>query len=346
MKKVLIVTRSDDPYSTPAVAQALEARDAMPILLYSDRYPLEVFVSTEHATGQPPQGTLRMGERSVELGDLSAVWYRRFVPGARLPAELGDELAPSVDESRRTLWGTIAALDCFQMDPLVAVRNADHKEQQLVLAADAGLDVPASLFTNDARQARRFHAAHGGRIITKMQHSFAIYRDGIEHVVFTNPVSESDLEALETLRFCPMTFQEVLDKQVELRVTVVGKKVMAAAVDSQQSAAAQFDWRRDGTGLLRDWQPYTLSPQVQSGLLRLTERMGLNYAAADFIVTPQGRCVFLEVNAVGEFFWLEQSPGLPISEAIADVLVGHSERVVGEIPIPGHLRSEGSKPSV
>ena len=43
---------------------------------------------------------------------------------------------PSVEESRRTLYGTIAALGCFELDPLRCVRAADAK----VDMADAKLD--------------------------------------------------------------------------------------------------------------------------------------------------------------------------------------------------------------
>jgi hypothetical protein len=52
----------------------------------------------------------------------------------------------------------------------------------------------------------------------------------------------------------------------------------------------------------------------------------LNYGAIDIILTTGGRHVFLELNPAGEFFWLERAPGLPISEAIADLLLGHSPR--------------------
>jgi len=36
--------------------------------------------------------------------------------------------------------------------------------------------------------------------------------------------------------------------------------------------------------------------------------------------------VFLEVNPAGEFFWLDRDGGLPISEAIADVMLGLAPR--------------------
>ena len=51
------------------------------------------------------------------------------------------------------------------------------------------------------------------------------------------------------------------------------------------------------------------------------EYLGLNYGAIDLIVTPNGEYFFLEINPVGEFFWLELCPGLPISEAIANILL-------------------------
>jgi len=47
----------------------------------------------------------------------------------------------------------------------------------------------------------------------------------------------------------------------------------------------------------------------------------LNYGAIDIILTPDGRHVFLELNPSGEFLWLERTPGLPISHAIADLLL-------------------------
>ena len=60
------------------------------------------------------------------------------------------------------------------------------------------------------------------------------------------------------------------------------------------------------------------------------DRLDLNYGAIDIIVTPDGRHVFLEINPVGEFFWLELRPGFAISDAIADVLLGKCARREGE----------------
>lgn len=322
---VLIITRSDDNASVRTVAAALQRRGATPVRLNSDRYPDQQRLSCAYH-GTEGQRLLETPEGCFDLAEVTAVWYRRFHAGAALPATLGDTYNAAVQESRRTLLGTIAALPCFHLDPLESVRRTDHKELQLARAAALGLDTPRTLFSNDPDAVRAFYEAVGGKMITKMQHSFAIYREGIENVVFTNVMEREDLEDLEGLRYCPMTFQEHVAKEQELRVTVVGKKVMGAAIDSQRRAHTAIDWRRDGMGLIDQWTPYTLPPEVERKLLALTAEFGLNYAACDFILTPDGRHVFLEINAVGEFFWLETSPGLPISEAIADLLLGKTPR--------------------
>jgi glutathione synthase/RimK-type ligase-like ATP-grasp enzyme len=123
-----------------------------------------------------------------------------------------------------------------------------------------------------------------------------------------------------------MTFQEKVPKALELRATVVGGRVFTASIDSQAHAEARTDWRRQGLELERAWQPYQLPPEVEVALLRLMDRFGLNYGASDFIVQPDGAHVFLEVNPGGEFFWLDRAPGLGISGALADLLLGLAPR--------------------
>jgi glutathione synthase/RimK-type ligase-like ATP-grasp enzyme len=324
--QVLIVTRSDDNHCIQTVSEQLMKRGAQPLRLNTDRYPDLFRVSTTIGGGQSTTRQIAVGDDVVDLDRLAAVWYRRFHAGAALPESLGDMRQPSVQESRRTLFGFIAGLPCFHLDPLESVRRCDHKELQLERAQALGLDVPRTLITNDPAAVRPFFDACDGRIITKMQHSFAIYREGIENVVFTNVIDEQQLDDLEGLKYCPMTFQEHLEKVVELRVTVVGTKVMCASIDSTRQENTAIDWRRDGVGLINDWKPYELPKAIADGLVALLGELGLNYGAADFIVTPDGRTLFLEVNAVGEFFWLDRNPGLPISETIAEVLLGEAPR--------------------
>src|SRR5688572_14081766 len=111
---------------------------------------------------------------------------------------------------------------------------------------------------------------------------------------------------MEGLELCPMTFQEKIEKRVELRVTIVGDRVFSAAVDSSALERSKNDWRREGVALIRAWTPHPLPPTVEKQLLGVMDFFGLNYGAMDVIVTPDDRYVFIEVNPVGEFFWLDK----------------------------------------
>ena len=324
---VLIVTRSDDNESVKMVAECLRERGGRAFRFDTDRFPAGVRLIAQYGRGAECL-SLSTDEDEVDLREVTAVWHRRLNVAGRLPREMDRQLLmASVGESRATVMGLLAALGVFRLDPEHNIRRAEHKQLQLARAREFGLDTPRTLITNDPRAVREFAPTCPGGLVVKMLSSFAVYdAEGREHVVFTNPVAPADLEDLEGLRLCPMTFQERVEKALELRATVVGRRVFTAAVDSQASERAAHDWRRDGVGLVEEWEPYRLPRAVERRLLRLMDSFGLNYGAADFILTPDGRHVFLEVNPAGEFFWLERRPGLPISAAIADVLLGRAPR--------------------
>jgi glutathione synthase/RimK-type ligase-like ATP-grasp enzyme len=326
---VLIVTKSNDNASPALVQAALEARGARVFRFDTDRFPTELQLALHQPVGR---STIRSDAGELVLGELSAAWYRRSAIGAGLPADMDPQhRGAAVHESRATLYGMLESLECFVMDRISTVRAAEHKPHQLALAHALGLDVPATLTTNDPAAARAFWDRCAGRVVGKMLSSFAIRDDdGRESVVFTSPLSAADLAELDQLALSPMTFQEQLAKRVELRVTVIGGRVFAAAVDSQAVPAARTDWRKAGRALLHAWTPYTLPDDVATRLQQLAARLGLAYGAADFVVTPDGRHVFLEINPAGEWFWLDDVFGpRALSAAIADTLLAGGAHAPG-----------------
>ena len=131
----------------------------------------------------------------------------------------------------------LASLKAFRVDHVRHIRHAENKQLQLQAARELGLDIPRTLTTNDPAAVRAFAEECEGGMVTKMLSSFAVYDEGRELVVFTNPVKPEDLADLSGLSLCPATFQELLPKSLELRVTVVGQRVMSAALDSQSRPA-------------------------------------------------------------------------------------------------------------
>ncbi len=319
---VLIVTKSDDNYSIEKVMARLSDLQVPTFRFDTDRFPTEVRLAFEDG----PNGMnakLVDGDHSIDLSTVKSVWSRRFAIGQNIPLTMNPKLRfPSVEESRRVVFGFIASLRAFHFDRFAYVRDADNKTLQLVVAREVGLEIPPTLTTNDPQAARAFAEKYRGRLVCKMLSSFAVYEDGKENVVFTTEVTDKHLENLDSLNLCPITFQEKIEKAVELRVTVVGDEVFTAAVDSNAMSGAEVDWRRRGAMLMDAWKPYDLPEAIADQLREVTRRLHLHYGAIDVIVTPDGRYVFLECNPVGEFFWLDRIH--PISHAIADLLASHA----------------------
>jgi glutathione synthase/RimK-type ligase-like ATP-grasp enzyme len=158
-------------------------------------------------------------------------------------------------------------------------------------------------------------------VVTKMLNSCVLDAAGREQMVFTSPVTEADFAEIDGLRHCPAVFQEWVPKEVELRVAVVGDQIFAASVDASGSAQGAVDWRKDGQ-LAAAFRRDSLPPAVAAAVLRLMRACGLVYGSLDIVRRPDGEHVFLEINPAGEWVWLEAMAGLPIAEALADVLTG------------------------
>jgi MvdD family ATP-grasp ribosomal peptide maturase len=320
---VLIITFSQDNESIPLVMEAIEARGEKAFRFDTDRYPTEV--KLDIYSGDSERVIITDGEQQLDLSEVSSVWYRRMRYGQKIPESMDKQYREaSINECRATVRGMIASLKGFHFDKMSNVDRANNKQLQLQVAREIGLLTPRTLTSNNPEAVKQFASECKEQgIVTKMLSSFAIYDDqGRENVVFTSPVKDDDLENLEGLRFCPMTFQENVPKALELRTTIVGQRVFTGAVDSQSLQGSTYDWRKEGRALNKAWKPYDLPEDIEKKLLKLMAYFGLNYGAIDIIVTPDGRHVFLEINPVGEFFWLEIfSPHFPISGAIAEILL-------------------------
>jgi hypothetical protein len=231
---ILIVTQSNDNDSVSRVAEAVARKGGHTIRFDTDRYPTDVRLTAYSGSGKDERLTLTNEEGEFDLREVTAIWHRRINFAAHLPAELDRQLRhASIGEASAAAHGMLASVKALRMDHLRHIRHAENKQLQLQVGRELGFNTPRTLTTNDPIAVRAFAKSCEGGMVTKMLSSFAIYDEGKELVVFTNPVKPEDLADLSGLSLCPATFQELLPKSLEIRVTVVGHRIMAAAVDSQ-----------------------------------------------------------------------------------------------------------------
>ncbi|MFF5205128.1 MvdC/MvdD family ATP grasp protein [Streptosporangium sp. NPDC000396] len=319
---VLTYDHEDDPHTT-LVREHLARRGARTTIFDPRRYPVAGQVDLTYRSGQVRRFLSTSGE-TVDLDGLAALWLRRPMPVEPDPALTDPAIADYVAKECQTfLTGLWEHLGCPQFPAKESIlRRAGHKSFQLALAAELGFVVPETVITTSAEAFLDFHDRHDGQIITKPLNTPWVQglADGGMVARYCETVSPRDVAYADALRFCPIIVQERIPKSVELRVTAVGGRVFAAEIHSQASNRSRLDWRRydiQATPHL----VHRLPDEVAARCLALLNRLDLRYGAIDLILTPEGRYFFLEINPNGQWLWIEKLTGLPISEAVCDVLL-------------------------
>ncbi len=323
---VLLLTHSADFYTVDLVSQALARSGVRPIRFNTDLFPSLVKLTARASDERAAYLCTETGEQ-ISTKEVRAVWARKLW-SPRLADDLDARYrAMCSNESAAALEGFLDALhDARWINNLERQRAAENKQRQLRLAARAGLRVPRTLVTNDPLAAREFFAETDGQTVAKLLRPIDISMDAAAPFVYTTRLREEDLARAETLRHCPMVFQELIPKACELRVAYVAGNVFAGALNATGTSHGQTDWRRASPDECQ-WQQAQLPTDVVSSLQILMSELGLVFAAIDLICTPAGEYVFLEVNPGGEWGMLERDLGLPISEAIAAALLEHDSSI-------------------
>lgn len=222
-------------------------------------------------------------------------------------------------------WWLVRGLPAtaFWVNPFESSRRARSKLAQQEVARQVGLRVPRTLYSNEPAEIRAFVRAHGGQVVYKAftQSGFWKLKNEALAMLFTALLTEDKLPPDEVLRATPGIYQPCLPKAYELRVTVMGRHVFPARVDSQAMELGKLDWRRSFDDMHLRFAPIELAPELSRAILRMMEGLGLVFGCLDFIVTPQGEHVFLEVNEMGQFLFVEEYTEIPMLDAFCEMLI-------------------------
>ena len=314
----------------PSFAHDLHAVEVA-LVLRERGHEVELWNGTDFPTRQA--GSVEFGADGVRWSvegpalaldgrPFDVVWYRRAT-GPVLPERMhpGDRPVAQreCEDFLGGLWRLIAP-DAYWVNSLEARARANLKLVQLAEARSSGLEIPRTLSSNDPERIRAFLAELGGEGVYKAFYP-AQWEDG-DHlaVLLTSRVRAGALPPDEVLRLTPGIFQPLVEKRHELRVTVMGERVISARLLSQGDERTRLDWRARSVDLAVE--PDELPEHVERGVRELMRRLGLVFGCLDFIVTPEGRHVFLEVNPMGQFLWIEQlQPEITLLGPFCDLLL-------------------------
>lgn len=315
---ILIVSHLADLHATTVLEHLQRAR-ADAVLFDTAKFPREIRVDIAHAPGgRTALSAVLQGVR-CDLEAVRAVWWRR-----PRPFDLHAEVTGSEDrqfaygECHAALGGLWSCMEQarWMNDP---DRNemAARKAYQLKVASRLGLRVPRTLITNDPARATAFIEAEGaaGTIYKAFSATERAWRE-------TRLLKPNEREQLGAVRYAPVIFQEHIQADLDLRITVVGEAIFAACIHSGQTDyRVDFRMTMDRARI----EPHALPDEVAGRLRALMGALGLVYGAIDMRLTPDGQYVFLEVNPAGQWLFVEERTGQPITAAVAAQLIGDGD---------------------
>ncbi len=256
------------------------------------------------------EGTLAFGKRRASLAEVRSLYHRR--PSGYAASDDSQTARFAAAENRRGLGGVLGSLpNCLYLSHPLAIARAEYKPFQLAVAAREGFRVPATLITNCPSEARSFIRRQ--RSIYKPLHAGAYQVDGEAAGVWAAEVLPEEID--DSVRNSAHLFQELVQKTHDVRAIAIGSRIFAARI---QASEGVLDWRSDYRNL--SYSAIACPDDVASGIHRFLAEFGLSFGAFDFAVTADGTWWFLECNPNGQWAWLEYSAGLPLTQAIADVL--------------------------
>lgn len=310
-RRVLIPTYVNDIHAK-AVEIALERKGHQATLWFAADFPNRQRSSISLDPSDPDASlSWEIRGPAEDLCDepFDVVWFRRPTE-PELPDDLdlhpGDRYMAlrACNAHYRALW-EIVAPDGFWVNSRLYRQRASAKPLQLREAVRAGLKIPPTLCSNDPERIRAFLRRYPEETIYKPFYSAQWRTEDGSALVFTTEVGVDDLPEDDLLQVSSGIFQQKVVKDHELRVLYMGGHLFSARLLSQDHPEAGLDWKLAGKQLgVLPGPP--LPEEVARGCRKLMDRLQLVFGCLDFIVTPDGEHVFLEVNEMGQFLWIEE----------------------------------------
>ncbi len=312
---VLIASSSIDEPNFRNVAESLSKRGFEPLVYEADRVANG---NVRLAVSLSEDGTVNVNYNSCSFGrdNIAAAWYRKpdcfdYKDSDKATLLCKEREARSLQAA---VWSVIP--EERWLNPPAQMEVLQEKIGQLALARAFGFSIPETMISNDWDSIK---GVTDSSLIMKMQYGL-LYRNNEAESLYTTILSHEKIEGLaKSVVPFPGIFQPYIKKAKEWRLTVVGEEAFAAAIYTDENA--KDDWRKHQLGPGVRFSRESIRDDIKEQCINFIGHLGLKFGAFDFIEDEDGNMTYLEMNPNGQFMWLEQRLGLPISSAITDELI-------------------------
>ncbi len=318
---ILLLSAPDDAHYK-YVKGILDKNGVETCTFNTSRFPTENTMSFEISPTEKGSVILKVDGAELNGSEITSVWNRRT------PSTVHNVQAPHlreyIDKESQIFFDSLHYLiNAFWISHPEALRRGSMKTHQLMVASKLGLLIPDTCIGNSPKEAREF-VSHKNNLVLKSLFMPAVETlaegENDQLLLYTRRLPKQEVaKVAQRVQNCPVILQEYIEKDFELRITIVGNKTFACAIYSQKSKLACEDWRRydiENT----PHEELELPEDINNKLVNFVKSLGLVFGCVDMIVTPKGEFVFLEINPNGQWLWIERITGMPIGEELARMI--------------------------
>ncbi len=168
--------------------------------------------------------------------------------------------------------------------------------------------MPNLVITNDIQSIGRINEDDA---IVKPISTGLVMHGNTKEFVQTNKF-DSSIENI-SLRYSPAYFQDFINKDYEVRITFVGCQAFPVKILSEN----EVDWRKPNNTV--KYEKCDIPNIIFDKCVLFMNKSNMQFGCFDFIIKSD-KWFFLEMNANGQWAWLEFATGLEISNAIVGFL--------------------------
>jgi glutathione synthase/RimK-type ligase-like ATP-grasp enzyme len=307
---ILIISHQEDVHTTN-VCKELDKLNEKYFLLDISKLTEHMFIRGEFLNSSPNDlALIDKDMNEIPLNSVKSIWWRRPQNIIISPTIRNiDYRIFAVNEWYTALQGFWHSLNCYWINDLTSEFRFSHKPFQLTFAKIIGLLIPDTLITNNPDEVLKFVKKYPNQIIYKaFSATMQSWRE-------TRPLREEFLRLIDSVKYAPVIFQEYIDNALDLRIIVIGDNVFAA--EAIPVEGYDYDWRSHMDKL--KWKIHKLPVEIEDKIRRYVKEAGLVYGAIDMKLKDE-KYIFLEINPVGQFLFVEIDTKLPITKTLAEHL--------------------------
>lgn len=296
MKTVLVITSSVDVTASYIISSSPTSFFRLDVDRFSE---YEISITTEG-------WRISSSDGSITNDDIRSIYYRKpMLPNLSMYHPQYHNMIQR--DIIAVINGLVDSFDGTVLSKPSILRNCENKIFQLMYASTHGFSLPQSYIGNKTDVLNKY--AEGKSIIkpistgkTNSEYGWELYQ--------TNMLSPTDSD----ISLTPVYIQKYIPKLYEVRMTIVGEHIYPVRIDTTN----KIDWRADYQN--HSYKMIECPNDVMKKSFKMLDDFDIRFGAFDFIVSPEHKWIFLEVNPNGQWLWLEKALGLDISKQILNIL--------------------------